>query len=121
MYPPAAHSPGSLTFYNNIYNIYRCTVYYNICVYKRHARYLCVKLAHTPTHTHYTVCVRYIKYTLVHKKKKNNMFVRAWLAVIVIVVVVVVVVKCDNCSERGHDERLQQQRGLYMSRVMLPI
>lgn len=39
------------------------------------------------------------------------MFVRAWLAV--------VVVECDNCSERGHDERLQQQRGLYMSCVVL--
>lgn len=39
------------------------------------------------------------------------MFVRAWLAV------VVVVVECDNCSERGHDERLQ--RGFYTSRVVL--
>lgn len=42
------------------------------------------------------------------------MFVRAWLTV--------VVVECDNCSERGHDERLQQQqRGYYMSRVVLDI
>lgn len=43
------------------------------------------------------------------------MFVRAWL-----VVVVDIVVECDNCSERGH-ERLQQQRGLYKSRVILYI